>query len=172
MKQILKEVKNNKSESTATNPVSEANVTQNTQQSGSNVNKSIGVHASNIGNLDSENDDFPLRASKMKDLKHPANPVFQNESDVDVTILSNEESDEADYHTYFRLVGKEEVFPDMTHRTTVWVVKKRKFCSSYEMYKESSRFTPLGLLGTARRTEVIIFQQHFIHIKCVCFSSF
>ena len=34
----------------------------------------------------------------MKDLKHPAKPLFQNESDVDVTILSNEESDEEDYH--------------------------------------------------------------------------
>ena len=35
----------------------------------------------------------------MKDLKHPAKPFFQNESDVDVTILSNEETDaEEDYH--------------------------------------------------------------------------
>ena len=35
----------------------------------------------------------------MKDLKHPAKPLYQNESDVDVTIPSNEESDEEDYHT-------------------------------------------------------------------------
>ena len=35
----------------------------------------------------------------MKDWKHPAAKLlFQNESDVDVTILSNEESDEKDYH--------------------------------------------------------------------------
>ena len=34
----------------------------------------------------------------MKDLKHPAKPLFQSESDVDVTILSNEECDEEDYH--------------------------------------------------------------------------
>ena len=40
----------------------------------------------------------PLRASKMKNLKHPAKPLFQNESDEDVTILSNEESDVEDYH--------------------------------------------------------------------------
>ena len=34
----------------------------------------------------------------MKDLKHPAKPLFQNVSDVDVTILSNEESAVEDYH--------------------------------------------------------------------------
>ena len=34
----------------------------------------------------------------MKDLKHPAKPFFQNESDVDVTIHSNKESEEEDYH--------------------------------------------------------------------------
>ena len=33
----------------------------------------------------------------MKDLKHPAKSLFHNESDVDVTILTNEESQE-DYH--------------------------------------------------------------------------
>ena len=35
----------------------------------------------------------------MKDLKHPAKPLFQNGSDVDVTILTNEEYDEEDYHS-------------------------------------------------------------------------
>ena len=35
----------------------------------------------------------------MKDLKHPAKPLFQNESDVDLTKHSNEEFDEEDYHT-------------------------------------------------------------------------
>ena len=34
----------------------------------------------------------------MKDLKHPAKPLFQNESDADVTKLSNEESDVEEYH--------------------------------------------------------------------------
>ena len=57
------------------------------------IDKSIGVHASNNENSDYENDDFPPKVSKMKDLKHPADPLYQNESDVDVTILPDEESD-------------------------------------------------------------------------------
>ena len=59
----------------------------------------IGVQASNNEKPDSENDDYPLRASKLKDLKHPAKSLFQDESDVDVTISSNEKSDEEDYHS-------------------------------------------------------------------------
>ena len=35
----------------------------------------------------------------MKDLKYPEKPLFQNESDVDVTILSNENCNDEDYHT-------------------------------------------------------------------------
>ena len=72
---------------------------QNERLSGSKKIQSIGIHASNNDNSDSENDNYPLRASKMKDLKHPAKPLFQNETDVDVTILSNKESDEEDYHS-------------------------------------------------------------------------
>ena len=38
----------------------------------------------------------------MKDLKHPAKPLFRSESDVDITIHSDEESDaeglNEDYH--------------------------------------------------------------------------
>ena len=71
---------------------------QGMQPSESKVNESIGVHASNFENLDSEVEDYTLKASKMKDLKHPAKPLYQNESDVDVTILSSEESDVEDYH--------------------------------------------------------------------------
>ena len=67
--------------------------------SGSNVNKSIGVHASNIENSDSEVEDYPLKSSKRKDLKHPAKPLYPNESDVDVTIHSDEETDVEDYHS-------------------------------------------------------------------------
>ena len=99
---ILKEIKSNKSASTVTIPNSEINEIRDPQTSGSKTNKSIGVHASNNENSDSDNDDYPLRASKMKDLRHPAKPLFHNESDVDVTILSNEETDaeeEEDYHT-------------------------------------------------------------------------
>ena len=91
----------NKSASIATNPRSDVNETLEPQPSGSRMNQSIGVRASNIENSDSENDDYPLRASKMKDLKHPAKPLFRSESDVDVPIHSDEESDieeEEDYH--------------------------------------------------------------------------
>ena len=95
----LKEIKSSKSASTVTNLRSDVNEIQDPQPSGSKIDISIGVHASNNENPDCESDDYPLRASKMKDLKHPAKPLFQNESDVDVTIHSDEESDVEDYHT-------------------------------------------------------------------------
>ena len=96
---ILKEIKYNKSSSITTNPRSDMNEIQEQQPSGSRTDPSIGVRASNNENSDSENDDYPLRASKMKDLKYPAKPLFRSESDVDVTIHSDEESDiEEDYH--------------------------------------------------------------------------
>ena len=63
----LREIRTNKNASTITNPSSEANEIQESQTSKSKT-KSTGVHASNNKNSDSENDDFPLRASKMKDL--------------------------------------------------------------------------------------------------------
>ena len=87
---ILKEIKSNKSASTVTNPRSDINEMRESQPSGSKLSKSIGVHASNNENSDSENDDYPLRASKMKDFKHPAKPFF--------VVLSNEESEQEDYH--------------------------------------------------------------------------
>ena len=74
---ILKEIKCNKSASIATNPRSDVNEMIEPQPSGSRMNQSTGVRASNIENSDSENDDYPLRASKMKDLKHPAKPLFR-----------------------------------------------------------------------------------------------
>ena len=96
---ILREVKSDKTASTMTNPRSDFNEMQDSQTSRSKTAKSIGVHASNNENSDSENDDFPLRASKMKDLKHPAKPLFRSESDVNITKHSDEESDiEEDYH--------------------------------------------------------------------------
>ena len=100
---ILGEIKLNKSVSIVTNPRSENDEMQNAQPMGSKGNKSKGVHASNNENSESEDEDFPLRASKMKDLKHPAKPLFQTESDVDVTIHSddetNSESEQEDYHS-------------------------------------------------------------------------
>ena len=102
---ILREIKSNKSASIATNPRSENDETRNMQPTGSKGNKSIGVHASNNENSETEDEDFPLKASRMKDLKHPAKPLFRAESDVDVTIHSDEESDaeslDEDYHNYF-----------------------------------------------------------------------
>ena len=99
---ILKEIKNNKGASMTTNPRSDINEIQEPQPSGSRIDPPIGVHASNKENSDSEND-YPLRASKMKDLKHPAKPLFRSESDVDVTIHSDEESNaeslDEDYHS-------------------------------------------------------------------------
>ena len=63
---ILKEIKsNNKSASTVTNPRSEIDDTQNIQPWGSKIDKSIGVHASYNKNSDSEDEDYPLQASKI-----------------------------------------------------------------------------------------------------------
>ena len=102
LEMVSKEIKCNKSASTVTNPWSEINENREPQPSGSKTDRSIGVHATNNESSDSENDDYPLRASKMKDLRHPARPVFHNESDVDVTIHPDEESDaeeREDYHS-------------------------------------------------------------------------
>ena len=104
---ILKEIKYNKGASITTNPRSDVNEMQEPQPSGSRIDPSIGVRASNIENSDSENDDYPLRASKMKDLIHPAKPLFRSESDVDVTIHSDEESDAEeieDYHSILNII--------------------------------------------------------------------
>ena len=102
---ILKEVKSNKTTSTMTNPRSDIDEIQDLQPSGSKTVRSMGVRASNNENSDSENDDHPLRASKMKDLRHPAKPLFRSESDVNITIHSDEESNtespEEDYHTSY-----------------------------------------------------------------------
>ena len=65
---ILKEIKSNKSASTATNPRSETDDIQNMQSSGSKTNRSIGVHASYNDNSEPENEDHPIQASKMRDL--------------------------------------------------------------------------------------------------------
>ena len=95
LESILKEIRSNKSMSTTTNPRSEAAEAQNSQPSGS---KSMGVHSSNFENIDSENEDYPLKASGSKDLKHPAKPLYRNEIDLDETMISNEDSEEEDYH--------------------------------------------------------------------------
>ena len=96
---ILREIKNNKSVSTATNPRSETNENQDTQQSGSKTNKSIGCHASNNVYSDLEHDHL-LRASNMNELRNPAEPFHQNELDLDERIISNEDSEQEVYHSH------------------------------------------------------------------------
>ena len=99
---ILKEVKSNKSVSTATNPRSDTNETENTQPSGSKNKRSMGVNAPNFINSDSEDEDYPLKASDLRDLQRPAKPFFQSETDLDATVIPNEDSEpEEDYHKHF-----------------------------------------------------------------------
>ena len=105
LEMILKEIKSNKSASTVTNPGSEINENRDSQPSGPKTNRSIGVHASNNENSDSENDVYPLRPSKMKDLRHPARPIFHNESDVDVAINPEDESDAEEVEDYHMVTG-------------------------------------------------------------------
>ena len=68
---ILRAIKNNKSVSTVTDPRSQTNETQNTRESGSKIDMSIGFHASNNVNSDLEEDDHPLGASDMSELRNP-----------------------------------------------------------------------------------------------------
>ena len=96
---ILKEIRTSKTTSTITNPRSEINGMQNSQPSGSKSIRSNGVHASNIENSDTENeDDHPLRASDMRELRNPARPLCQNEPNLYETIISEKDSEEEDYH--------------------------------------------------------------------------
>ena len=110
---ILREIKTNKSVSTVTNPRSETNETQDPQPSGSRTIRSIGVHASNNENSETEDEDFPLRASKAKDLKQPAKPIYG--SDVDVTIHSDEESDAESIEDYHKAGHRLIRFPSFFH---------------------------------------------------------
>ena len=96
---ILKEIRTSKTASTITNPRSEPNGIHNLHPSGSKNDKSSGVRASNIENSDTENEDgHPLRASDMRKLRNPARPLCQNVPNLDETIISEEDSEEEDYH--------------------------------------------------------------------------
>ena len=95
----LKEIKSNKSASTATNPRSEMDDIQNMQPSGSKTNMSFGVHASYNDNLEPENEDYPLQVSRMRDLRHPARPFHESETNLDETLAPEEDSEEEDYHS-------------------------------------------------------------------------
>ena len=85
---------------TVTNPRSETVETQNIQPSGSKIDRSIGVRASNTKNSDSENEDYLLRDSGMKDLRHPAKHLYRSGLDLNAKIVSNEDAEEEDYHSF------------------------------------------------------------------------
>ena len=70
------------------------------QPSESKTNMSIGVHASFNDNSDSENEDYLLQASKMRDLRPPARPFHESETILDETLVSEEDSEEEDYHSF------------------------------------------------------------------------
>ena len=96
---ILKEIRTNKTTSTITNPRSEIDGMQNSQPSGSKSIRSNGVHASNIENSNTKDEDgHPLRASEMHEFRNPARPIYQNIPNMNETIVSNEDSEEVDYH--------------------------------------------------------------------------
>ena len=94
----VKEMRTNKCASTRTIPRSEINRTQNTQPSGSKNDRSVGVHASNVENSDTEDEDYPIRASDMNELRNPARPFYKSIPNLDETVFSNEDSEEEDYH--------------------------------------------------------------------------
>ena len=95
---ILMEIKTSKGTSVTTNPRSEINEIGNMQPSGSGGKRSMGVNASDNKSLDSENEDISFKASEMRELRHPAKPILQNDATLDATGIFNEESDEEDYH--------------------------------------------------------------------------
>ena len=97
---ILMEIKTSKSTSMLTNSISEINEIGNMQQSGSGCKRSMGVNASDIESLDSENEDILLKASEMRELRHPAKPIDQNNKTFYATVIFNEESNEEVYHSY------------------------------------------------------------------------
>ena len=88
---ILKEIRSNKSMSNTRSETAEA---QTSQPSGT---KSKVVHASIHENSDLENEDYPLKASGSKDLRHPAKPLYRNEIDLDETTISTEDCEEENY---------------------------------------------------------------------------
>ena len=90
---ISKEIKSNKSASTVTIPRSGIIDTQTMQPSSSKINRSNGVQASYNENSDLENEDYPLQASKMKDLRHLATSFHRSETNLNETFVSEENSE-------------------------------------------------------------------------------
>ena len=61
----------------------------------------MGVHTANNQNSDPGDEKYAVKASEMKDLRHPAKWLYQNELHLDKTIVSNEDSEEDDFHSHF-----------------------------------------------------------------------
>ena len=57
------------------------------------------MHAPHNENSDSEDEDYPLQASKLKGLRHPAKPFHRNEMNLDATFITEEDSEEEDYQS-------------------------------------------------------------------------
>ena len=58
----------------------------------------MGVHASENKNSDLEEDDYPLRASDMKELRNLDRPFYQNIPNLDEKVISKEDPEEEYYH--------------------------------------------------------------------------
>ena len=84
---ILKEIKMNKNASTITNLRFDIDGTQNSQPSGSKTMESIGVLASN-----------EYSESEIRYLRHSAKLLYENELNSNETLISNEDSEEEEYH--------------------------------------------------------------------------
>ena len=144
---ILMEIKTSKSIPMKTNPRSEMNEIESMQPSGSKGKKSMGVNASDNKSIVSENEDIPLKTSEMRDLRHPAEPIHQNDTTLDSTVIFNEESDEEDYHscnTHFFII----------HPFTPSSTKSRDYSSI------SCLLHPLLL------TENFVLHHNFTHQHC------
>ena len=119
---ILMEIKTNKSTSMTTNPRSEMNEIESMQPSGSKGKRSMGRNASDNESIDSENEDIPLKASEMRDLRHPAKPIHQNDTTLDATVIFNEESDEEDYHSAKSHLIAAFPVPPFQGRSRIWII--------------------------------------------------
>ena len=49
----------------------------------------MGGNASDNESLDSDNEDIPLKAIEMRELRHPAKHVHQTDATLDATVISN-----------------------------------------------------------------------------------
>ena len=64
----------------------------------SKIENSMRVQALNDDNTISEDKDYPYRASEMRELRQPGQPIFQNEQDPNEIILMKENPIGEVYH--------------------------------------------------------------------------